>query len=316
MQAAPHGFGYRPWMPAAATSPRAPQVRAAPPQGEGGLRWGSVAWFAGMHVACFAALAVGVSATALWVAGGLYVVRMFALTAGYHRLFAHRSYEATPFFRAAIATLGTTCMQAGPLWWASVHRRHHRMSDTEGDEHSPIAYSLWRSHIGWLFRPGSDTTDYDSVADLMKHRSLVLLDKWVWVPPTLLFALLFAVGAWLEAHHPELGTSGAQLLVWGGIISTVVLYHGTWTVNSLAHLWGSRPYATKDRSRNNALIAVWTLGEGWHNNHHRFPASERQGFRWWQLDVTHLLLRGLGFVGLVRRLRAPPPSILEEAGRR
>ncbi len=298
-------------MPEVAVAPLRPPVgRPAAPHR---IRVFPLLWFVGMHLACLAALLTGVSLTAVVVAVVAYYARMFALSAGFHRLLAHRAYEATPAFRTAIATLGTMAMQKGPLWWASVHRHHHRTSDTPEDAHSPVVHGFWWAHIGWILSPAHTETDLSRVPDLAKHGSLVWLDRHPWVPPLAFVGLLYGLGAWLEAVAPGLGTTGLQLVVWGGIVSTVALYHGTWSVNSIVHLWGSRPYRTSDQSRNNGLVALWTCGEGWHNNHHRFPASERQGFRWWQLDLSHLLLRGFSWLGLVRRLRGPTAAILEEA---
>lgn len=300
-------------MPDVAVATREPNVAARPAPES--VRVFPVLWFAGMHLACLLALWTGVSTTAIVVAVALYYLRMFALSAGFHRLLAHRSYEATRVFRTAIATLGTMAMQKGPLWWASTHRHHHRYSDMPEDAHSPVQRGFWWAHIGWILYPAHTNTDLSRVPDLVKHRSLVWLDRNPWVPPVALAVLLYGLGAWLDAAFPALGTSGAQLLVWGGIISTVVLYHGTWSVNSVVHLWGTRPYRTPDQSRNNGLVALWTCGEGWHNNHHRYQASERQGFRWWQLDLSHLALRFFSWFGLVRKLRGPTAAVLEE-GRR
>lgn len=305
----------------AATLPRAQPTEPATtpsstPALDKRLRPFPIAWFAGMHLACFLAIWTGVSATAVIVAVALYYLRMFALSAGFHRLLAHRSYEATAAFRAAIAFLGTTAMQKGPLWWASVHRHHHRTSDTPEDAHSPVAHGFWWSHMGWILSPAHTDTDLSRVPDLVKHRSLRWLDSHPWAPPLLLAGLVYGLGAWLGAAFPHLNTSGPQLLVWGVVISTVALYHGTWTVNSVVHLWGTRPYRTNDFSRNNGLVALWTCGEGWHNNHHRFPASERQGFRWWQFDLSHMALKVCSWFGLVRKLRAPTAAILEEGYKR
>jgi stearoyl-CoA desaturase (delta-9 desaturase) len=275
-------------------------------------RFATSAWFLGLHLACFAAVFTGVSATAAIACAALYAARMFALTAGYHRLFAHRTYETSRVFRFLLGLLGTTAVQKGPLWWAATHRAHHRYSDQPGDPHSPVQRGFWWAHVGWILGDRHAGADLDDVRDLSKYPELRWLDRWHFVAPIAVGALLFGLGEWLAAAHPGLGTSGPQLLVWGMVISTVLLYHGVWCVNSLVHLWGARRYATTDDSRNNGLVALWTFGEGWHNNHHRFPASERQGFRWWQVDISHLGLRVLSWVGLVWNLRRPPREILEE----
>jgi stearoyl-CoA desaturase (delta-9 desaturase) len=272
-------------------------------------RFGTCAWFVGLHLACLAAIFTGVSWTAGVVCAVLYAARMFALTAGYHRHFAHRTYETSRTFRFLLGMLGTTAIQKGPLWWAATHRAHHRWSDQPGDPHSPVQGGFWWSHVGWILGDRHAGTDLSDVRDLAKYPELRWLDRWHLLPPVAVGVLLYVLGEWMGAAFH---TSGAQLVVWGMVISTVVLYHGVWTVNSLVHVWGTQRYTTSDNSRNNALVALWTFGEGWHNNHHRFPASERQGFRWWQLDISHLGLRVLSWVRLVWGIKSPPRAILEE----
>lgn len=259
-----------------------------------------------MHLACLLAFWTGVSATAVFVCFALYVVRMFAITAGFHRLFSHRSYRAGRLFQFAMAFAGTASYQKGPLWWSAHHRRHHRHVETEADLHSPIARTVWQSHVGWFLNHDSQATDARLIPDLLKYPELRWLDKYYQLPPLMLAAATFLLGLVLGRYFPGLGTSGWQMLVWGFFISTVLLYHGTFTVNSAAHLFGSRRFETGDNSRNNFLVALITLGEGWHNNHHRYPASERQGFYWWEIDVSHYTLRALAWAGVVRDLRKPP----------
>jgi stearoyl-CoA desaturase (delta-9 desaturase) len=234
---------------------------------------------------------------------------MFAITAGFHRLFAHRSYRTGRIFQFLLAFGGTAAYQKGPLWWASHHRRHHLYADTESDLHSPLAHTLWRSHVGWFLSRESQATDRTLVSNLMKYRDLRFLDKYYALPPVLLAIATFTLGAMLQHYAPELGTSGWQMLVWGFFISTVLLYHGTFTVNSLAHIFGKRRFATADNSRNNLFVAIITLGEGWHNNHHHYPPSERQGFFWWEIDISHYTLCLLKRLGVVWDLRAPPSNV-------
>ena len=301
----------------AATALLEPTTPPAPAAHERtGLRLVPVLWFAGIHLSCLAVIWVGVSPVAVLVGVLLYYARMFGLSAGFHRLLAHRAYDATPAFRTFIATLGTAAIQKGPLWWASVHRHHHRYSDQPEDAHSPIQGGFWWSHIGWILAPRHSSTDVARIPDLIKHRDLRFLERYYLLPGIVLGALTWALGAWLGSAFPSLGTSGPQMFVWGMLVSTTVLYHGTWSVNSIVHLWGARPYHTTDYSRNNGLVALWTMGEGWHNNHHRYAASERQGFRWYQLDMSHMLLRAFSWVGLVSKLRAPTPAILAEGRRK
>jgi stearoyl-CoA desaturase (delta-9 desaturase) len=262
-----------------------------------------------MHLACLLVVWSGVSAAAVAACLALYVVRMFAITAGFHRLFAHRTYKTGRVFQFLMAFAGTAAYQKGPLWWASHHRRHHIHADTERDLHSPLAHSFWQSHTGWFLSRESLATDHALVRNLTKNRELRLLDRYYSVPPIILAVAMYALGAALERYAPGLGTSGFQMLVWGFFVSTVVLYHGTFTVNSFAHVFGRRRFETSDNSRNNFLVALITLGEGWHNNHHYYPASERQGFYWWEIDVSHYTLRLLSWLGVVWDLRAPPERI-------
>jgi stearoyl-CoA desaturase (delta-9 desaturase) len=262
-----------------------------------------------MHLACLLAIWTGVSIVAVAVCLGLYVVRMFAITAGFHRLFAHRSYRTGRIFQFLMAFVGTASYQKGPLWWAAHHRSHHLHADTETDLHSPLAHSLWRSHVGWFLSRESSATDRTLVSNLIKYGDLRFLDKYYSLPPILLAASTFLLGAALQHYAPGLGTTGWQMLVWGFFISTVLLYHGTFTVNSLAHIFGKRRFATEDNSRNNWFVALITLGEGWHNNHHYYPSSERQGFYWWEIDVSHYTLRMLSWLGVVWDLRTPPSNV-------
>lgn len=269
--------------------------------------------FVGIHLGCIFVLWVGFSWTAAAVALGLYVVRMFGLTAGYHRYFSHRSYKTSRWFQFMLGFLGTTAVQNGPLWWSAHHRLHHKYSDTENDVHSPISGTIWWSHVGWILSKKFNRTEHRLVADLARYPEIRFLDKFHLIGPITLGVLLYIAGSLLETHAPSLGTSGWQLVVWGMFIGTTILYHGTFTVNSVAHLWGSRRFKTSDASRNNPLIALITLGEGWHNNHHRYMSSERQGFYWWEIDISHMILTTMSWVGLVWDLRRPPESIYKEA---
>ncbi len=273
------------------------------------LDYSICAQFLFIHLACLFVIWTGVSAAAVAVCLTLYVVRMFAITAGFHRLFAHRTYKTGRVFQFLLAFVGTASYQRGPLWWSAHHRHHHLHTDTEHDLHSPLTRTLWRSHVGWFLSRGSQETDWKLIANLARLRELRWLDRYHAAPPVLLAVSVFLLGAALQRWAPGLGTSGWQMLVWGFFVSTVLLYHGTFTVNSLAHLFGRRRFETADNSRNNFLVALITLGEGWHNNHHRYPSSERQGFYWWEIDVSHYVLRMLSWVGAVWDLRAPPANI-------
>jgi stearoyl-CoA desaturase (Delta-9 desaturase) len=276
------------------------------PLGRQGLSYVVCIQFLFIHLACLLAFWTGVSTAAVVVCFVLYVVRMFAITAGFHRLFSHRSYKTGRLFQFMLAFVGTASYQKGPLWWSAHHRRHHLHVETEDDLHSPITRTLWQSHVGWFMSLDSQPTDVRLISNLLRYSELRWLDKYYLLPPLMLAAATFLLGLLLDRYFPGLGTSGWQMLVWGFFISTVLLYHGTFTVNSVAHLFGSRRFETADNSRNNFLVALITLGEGWHNNHHHYPTSERQGFYWWEIDVSHYTLRALAWAGVVSDLRKPP----------
>ncbi len=281
------------------------------PEGESGIDWLRAIPFLGLHVACIAVLWVGWSPVAVAVAAGLYVLRMFAITAFYHRYFSHRTYKTGRFWQFVFAVLGASAVQRGPLWWAAHHRHHHRVSDNEEDTHSPRRKGFLRSHIGWILDAGNFRTRIELVPDLAKFPELRFLDRFDALVPLLLGVALFAGGKLLAATWPELETSGWQIFVWGFAISTVVTSHATFTINSLSHLLGRRRYETGEDSRNNPFLALLTFGEGWHNNHHRFPTSVRQGFFWWELDLTWLGLLGLRALGIVRDLKPIPAQAFE-----
>lgn len=277
------------------------------------IDWLRAAPFVAMHLACLAVLWVGVSPVALGVAAVLYAVRMFALTAFYHRYFSHRTFRTSRAVQFIFAVVGASCVQRGPLWWAAHHRTHHRHTDTPLDPHSPAVHGFLWSHVGWFLTPNGFQTDWDRIPDLVRFPELRWLDRFDIVVPVALAMALFGLGALLEQVAPSLGTSGGQMLVWGFFVSTVVLFHVTVTINSLAHRFGRRRFDTRDDSRNNAWLALLTFGEGWHNNHHFFPGSARQGFRWWELDLTYYGLKLMAFMGLVRDLKPVPAWVAQKA---
>ena len=268
-----------------------------------------------LHLGCLGALWCGFSPTALLVAGVLYAVRMFAITGFYHRGFSHRAFRASRGVQLLFALIGAACVQRGPLWWAAHHRNHHRSADTAGDPHSPRVHGFLWSHMGWFLTRGAFDTDLKRVADLARYPELCWLDRFDIAVPVSLALVLYALGAALQRFAPQLGTDGPQLLVWGFFVSTVVLFHATVTINSLGHCWGSRRFLTPDDSRNNWLLALLTFGEGWHNNHHRYPATARQGFLWWEIDLTWYGLRLLERLGLISGLKRLPAHVLESAER-
>jgi stearoyl-CoA desaturase (delta-9 desaturase) len=235
------------------------------------------------------------------VCGALYVIRMFGVTGVYHRYFSHRTYKTSRGFQFVLALLAMSSSQKGVLWWAAHHRHHHKFSDMAEDIHSPRQRGFFYAHVGWLF-DHTEATDYAKIKDFARYPELVFLNKFWWIPPTALGFALFVA----------LGWSG---LLIGFALSTVLLWHGTYTINSLTHLFGKRVYETTDDSRNSLILALITLGEGWHNNHHYYQASTRQGFHWWQIDITYYVLKLLSFVGLIWDIREPPATVVEGSWR-
>lgn len=275
--------------------------------------WLRIMPFIGLHLACIAVFWVGISVFAVLFAGMLYAVRMFAITGFYHRYFSHRTFKTSRVGQFIFAVLGSSAVQRGPLWWAAHHRDHHRESDTAADVHSPMQHGFLWSHIGWITSKANFPTKDNLVKDLARYPELRFLDRFDTIVPALLAISIFALGALLESVAPGLGTNGWQLLVWGFFVSTVLLYHGTFTINSLAHRFGKQRYNTHDASRNNLWLALITLGEGWHNNHHYYPGSARQGFYWWEIDITWYILKALARIGVIWDLRDVPPHVLDSA---
>jgi stearoyl-CoA desaturase (delta-9 desaturase) len=256
--------------------------------------------FWGVHLTAIVGVAVlGFSLSGLIWALSLYVARMFLVTAGYHRYFSHRTFKTSRPTQFVLALLTQTSLQRGVLWWASNHRHHHRASDTDDDLHSAKRQGFWWSHLGWFLSEKYNDTDYERVKDLARFPELRWLDRNPHLPGVALAVALLLIG-------------GLPALVWGFFVSSVLLWHGTFTINSLSHMLGKRPFDTGDESRNSPVLALITLGEGWHNNHHRYQSSTNQGFYWWQLDITHLLLRLLSMTGLIWGLRTPPQRVLDE----
>jgi stearoyl-CoA desaturase (delta-9 desaturase) len=250
-----------------------------------------------VHLIPFAAIWTGVTTTSVILAVALYVIRMFAITAGYHRYFSHRSFKTSRLGQFLFAVVAMSSTQKSVLWWAALHRHHHRHSDQEDDIHSPVHRSFFYSHVGWIFDKQHNDTRIDEVPDLAKYPELRFLDRHQLIPAILLALLCFII-------------DGGPGLVIGFFASTAVLYHGTFFINSLAHVHGSQRYLTGDDSRNNWWLAIITLGEGWHNNHHAYQRSTRQGFRWYEFDPTFYALKAMSWVGLVWDLGAPPAEVV------
>jgi stearoyl-CoA desaturase (delta-9 desaturase) len=255
-----------------------------------------------VHLACFAAIWTGVTAEAVGLAIGLYWLRIFAIGAGYHRYFSHRAYETSRVFQFILAAFAQSTSQKSVLWWAANHRDHHLHSDTELDVHSPRHTGFIYSHVGWIFSRGQEMMNFNRIADFAKFPELMWLHRYEQAPSFALAVICFAIAGWPG-------------LIVGFFWSTVAVYHGTFSINSLAHLVGKRRYITGDDSRNNWLLAIITMGEGWHNNHHAFQSSARQGFRWWEYDPTFYLLTLLERLGLVWNLKRPTAEVMQNQHR-
>ena len=264
-----------------------------------------------LHLGCLGVFLTGWSWTAVGITVLLYFVRMFAITGFYHRYFSHKTFQTSRPAQFLFALLGATAVQRGPLWWSYQHRHHHRHSDEDEDVHSPTIRGFWWSHIGWITSARNFPTDYSQVRDLAKFPELVFLNRFDTLVPILFATGLFGLGHFLAGHYPGLGVTSWQLLVWGFFISTTLLFHATSCINSMAHLLGRRRYDTGDNSRNSFLLAIITLGEGWHNNHHRYMNTVRQGFYWWEIDVSYYLLKALSWTGLIWNLKPVPLSAYE-----
>ena len=278
--------------------------------------WARVVPFLLMHVICLCVSWVGFSWVALAVTIALYVVRMFAITGFYHRYFSHRTFKTSRVGQFIFGILGASAVQRGPIWWAAHHRHHHVHSDKVDDVHSPVQHGFLWSHMGWFMSHKHFTADLSRVKDLLKYPELRFLDRFDIVVPTALGLGVFLLGVLLKHVAPGLHTTGWQMLIWGFFISTVLVYHGTYTINSLSHVFGRQRYKTGDSSRNNPWLALITLGEGWHNNHHHYPASVRQGFYWWEFDLTYYGLKFMSFFGLIWDLKPVPAAVRDGGAKR
>ena len=259
--------------------------------------WAKNGPFILMHVACLSALFVSFS----WQVGLLclanYLIRMFGITAGYHRYFSHRAYKTSRWFQFVLAWLGASALQKGPLWWASHHREHHKYSDTPADPHSPHRTSFWWSHVGWILSEEHTPYDDKNIQDFTKYPEIQFLSNYHYVPGVTLAIICYL-------------TMGLSGLVWGFFVSTILVYHCTFFINSLSHLIGYKRFATTDESKNSLVLALLTMGEGWHNNHHHYQSSANQGFYWWEIDISYSILVVLSWFGIVWDLRKPTEKVL------
>jgi stearoyl-CoA desaturase (delta-9 desaturase) len=257
----------------------------------------SIPFFA-VHIAAVVGVAIlGWSWKGLALAIAFYYLRMFFVTSAYHRYFSHRTFKTSRAFQFFLAFMAQTSLQKGALWWAAHHREHHKYSDTPRDPHSFRDFGFWESHVGWIISRDSEETNEKRIPDLVKFPELRWLNTYHLVP-----GILFGVGSWL--------VGGWFALVWAFFVSTTLLWHGTFTINSLSHWFGRRRYATTDDSKNNLVLALITMGEGWHNNHHYYQRAANQGFFWWEIDLSYYVLRALAAVGLIWDVHTPPKHVL------
>lgn len=265
-----------------------------------------------LHLACLGVFWVGISPIAVGVCLFLYALRVFTLTAFYHRYFSHRAFKTSRPVQFVFAVIGCSAAQRNPLWWAAHHRHHHVHSDDGADLHSPRQRGFWWSHLFWFLTPHALKTNMKMIPDYARYPELRLLCRLEMVIPVALAVGLFFFGSWLGTAHPDLGTNGWQMLVWGFFVSTILVYHVTYLVNSATHIFGRRRFATKDDSRNSLWVALLTFGEGWHNNHHHYPNSARQGFYWWEIDISYSILKLMSVFGLVWDLHPVPKHALKK----
>ena len=275
------------------------------------IDWMRVIPFIILHLSCFMIFFVGFSWTAFVVCMSLFAIRMFAITGFYHRYFSHKTFRTSRFVQCLFAMIGATAVQRGPLWWAAHHRGHHMHSDTTEDKHSPKEHGFIWSHMGWFLTKSNFVTNTKLIRELIRFPELRIIDRFDLLMPLALSISLWVLGYYLEQYEPSLHTNGFQLFIWGFSVSTIMLYHATFLVNSVAHQWGKKRYETKDTSRNNFLIAILTFGEGWHNNHHHYPGSARQGFYWWEIDLTYYVLKCLAMMGIIWDVRTVSENIRE-----
>jgi stearoyl-CoA desaturase (delta-9 desaturase) len=260
------------------------------------INWSSSIPFLLMHMAGLSAFFFEFSWSMFWLVVGSYYLRMFGITAGYHRYFSHRSFKTSRVFQFFLAFLAQCSAQKGALWWAAHHRHHHKYSDKENDIHSPIQKGFWWSQVGWLLCDRYFPTNWKYIGDFAKYPELRWLNRFYLVPPTIYAVVILLIWGWAG-------------LFWGFFFSTILLYHGTFSINSLNHLFGRVRYKSGDHSRNSMTLALVTCGEGWHNNHHYYQSSTNQGWFWWEVDLTYYVLKLLSFFKIVWGLRRPPDHV-------
>jgi stearoyl-CoA desaturase (delta-9 desaturase) len=278
--------------------------------GSDAIDWVRALPFILLNLSCLFVFKVGFSWAALITAVVLCYIRVFAIGAFYHRFFSHRAFKTNRFWQFIFALLACSAVQRGPLWWVTHHRQHHVNADTPLDAHSPVQHGFWWSHMGWFLSKKHYYYNFQLVKDLVKFPELIFLDRYDGLVPTLFALGTFAFGALLAHFAPSLHTNGWQMLVWGFCISTMMVFHITVSINSIAHKIGKQRFVTDDTSRNNLWLALLTLGEGWHNNHHHYPSTAKQGFHWWEIDITYYILKLFEKMGMIWDVKGVPPTIL------
>jgi len=286
-------------------------LKDSPAGAEDRIVWLRTVPFVVLHLMCLGVIWVGFSWPAFGTAVMLYFIRMFFVTGFYHRYFSHRTFKTSRAFQLVMAICGGLTLQRGPLWWAAHHRHHHAHSDKPEDAHSPRLRGMFWSHLGWFLSRKNSQTPLKMVKDWTKFPELVFLDRFDWILPGLLAIFLYLSGTLMAWYVPQWETTGMQMLIWGFFISTVVLFHATFLINSLSHLIGTQRFKTSDDSRNSFILALITLGEGWHNNHHHCPGAVRQGLCWWEVDLTYYLLWLLSKFNLIWDLRPVPAPVMQ-----
>lgn len=276
------------------------------------IDWPRAIPFILLNLSCLLVFYVNFSKIAIITGIGLYFIRLFAISAFYHRYFSHKAFQTNRFWQFIFAVIAGTAVQRGPLWWAAHHRKHHMVSDASEDAHSPVQHGFWWSHVGWFLSKKYYNYNPAQVQDLLRYPELVFLERCDIMMPTLLLMALGLAGYLLQIYYPELHTGISEMVIWGFSVSSVVLFNTTVLINSLCHVYGSKRYNTPDNSKNNLLFALLTLGEGWHNNHHQYPVSARQGFMWWEIDITYYIIKLMELIGMVWNVRPVPKSVLSK----
>ena len=289
-----------------------PEITTEPDDLSNKVEWFRCLPFIVIHLLAVSAFFYPVTLYCVLLAVVSYSLRMFTITAFYHRYFSHRSFKTGRVVQFIGAFIACSSGQRGPLWWAAHHRRHHRHSDTDQDIHSPHAKGVFWSHTLWFMTDYAVPTLLKEIPDWLKFPELRFINRFDWIPVLVLGYGCYLLGSW-DWFHSATGLNSLTTFIWGFLVPTVCLYHATFAVNSISHLFGKKRFDTGDESRNNGLVALLTFGEGWHNNHHFFPGSARQGFFRGEIDITYYFLKVMSCLGLVHDLRPVPAWVKKKA---